>query len=78
MFSDKRIINFKKLKYKYPNDFEDFILMLKYSYYESLPINNLQKIIQFIQNVYDKMTKDSVETNTFEFYNSTLEESKIT
>lgn len=45
MFSDKRIINFKKLKYKYPNDFEDFILMLKSSYYESLPINNLQKII---------------------------------
>lgn len=24
------------------------------------------------------MTKDSVETNKFEFYNSTLEESKIT
>lgn len=45
MFSDKRIINFKKLKYKCPNDFEDFILMLKSSYYESLPINNLQKII---------------------------------
>lgn len=45
MFSDKRIINFKKLKYKYPNGFEDFILMLKSSYYESLPINNLQKII---------------------------------
>lgn len=45
MISDKRIINFKKLKYEYPNDFEDFMLMLKSSYYKSLPINNLQKII---------------------------------
>lgn len=45
MISYKRIINFKKLKYEYPNDFEDFMLMLKSSYYKSLPINNLQKII---------------------------------
>lgn len=28
MILDKRIINFKKLKYEYPNDFEDFMLML--------------------------------------------------
>ena len=40
MLSDKHIINLKKLKYKYPDDFSEFISVLKSSYYESLPIKD--------------------------------------
>lgn len=42
MLSNKHIINFKKLKYKYPDDFSDFISVLKSSYYESLPIKDFK------------------------------------
>lgn len=40
MLSDKHITNFKKLKYKYPDDFEEFINILKSSFYEKLPLND--------------------------------------
>lgn len=42
MLSDKHIINLKKLKYKYPDDFDDFMSVLKALYYEKLPINNFK------------------------------------
>lgn len=42
MLSDKHIINLKKLKYKYPDNFEDFISVLKSSCYESLPIKDFK------------------------------------
>lgn len=40
MLSDKHIINLKKLKYKYPDEFDDFMSVLKSSYYETLSIND--------------------------------------
>lgn len=40
MLSDKHITNLKKLKYKYPDDFEEFINILKSSFYEKLPLND--------------------------------------
>ena len=40
MLSDKHVIDFKKLKYKYPDDFDEFVEILKSSYYEELPIND--------------------------------------
>ncbi len=40
MLSDKHITNLKKLKYKYPGDFEEFINILKSSFYEKLPLND--------------------------------------
>lgn len=42
MLSDKHIINLKKLKYKYPDNFDDFISVLKSSYYNLLPINDFK------------------------------------
>ncbi len=42
MLSDKHIINLKKLKYKYSDDFDDFISVLKSSYYNLLPINDFK------------------------------------
>lgn len=38
MLSDKHLVDFKKLKYKYPDDFDEFVSVLKSSYYEALPI----------------------------------------
>ncbi len=38
MLSDKHFVDFKKLKYKYPNDFSAFLEVLKHSYYTRLPI----------------------------------------
>lgn len=38
MLSDKHLADFKKLKYKYPDDFDEFVSVLKSSYYETLPI----------------------------------------
>ncbi len=40
MISDKQFSNFKKLNYKYPNDFSDFISILQDSYYETLPLKD--------------------------------------
>ena len=40
MLSDKHITNLKKLKYKYPDDFEEFINILKSSFYEKLSLND--------------------------------------
>lgn len=40
ILSDKYIVDFKKLKYKYPESFDDFVSVLKSSYYEALPIND--------------------------------------
>lgn len=40
MLSDKHITNLKKLKYKYQDDFEEFINILKSSFYEKLPLND--------------------------------------
>lgn len=40
MLSDKHIINLKKIKYKYPDEFDDFVSVLKSSYYETLSIND--------------------------------------
>lgn len=48
MLSDKHITNFKKLKYKYPNDFEEFINILKSSFYEKLPLNDFDGKILYI------------------------------
>lgn len=42
MHSDKHIIDLKKLKYKYPDDFDEFISVLKSSYYEKLPIKDFK------------------------------------
>lgn len=42
MLSDKHIVDFKKLKYKYPNDFDEFVEILKSSYYEKLPVNDFK------------------------------------
>lgn len=42
MLSDKHIVDFKKLKYKYPDDFDEFISVLKSSYYEKLPIKDFK------------------------------------
>ena len=42
MLSDKHIIDFKKLKYKYPDDFDEFVEILKSSYYEKLPIKDFK------------------------------------
>lgn len=42
MLSDKHIVDFKKLKYKYPDDFYEFVEILKSSYYEELPINDFK------------------------------------
>ena len=42
MLSDKHIVDFKKLKYKYPDDFDEFVEILKSSYYEKLPINDFK------------------------------------
>lgn len=42
MLSDKHIINLKKLKYKYSDDFDAFISVLKSSYYNLLPINDFK------------------------------------
>lgn len=38
ILSDKSITDFKKLRYKYPNDFEEFLSILKQLYYTWLPI----------------------------------------
>lgn len=38
MLSDKHLVDFKKLKYKYADDFNEFVSVLKSSYYEALPI----------------------------------------
>ena len=42
MLSDKYIVDFKKLKYKYPDDFDEFVEILKSSYYEELPIKDFK------------------------------------
>lgn len=42
MLSDKHIVDFKKLKYKYPDDFYEFVEILKSSYYEELPIKDFK------------------------------------
>ncbi len=42
IISDKQFSNFKKMNYKYPNDFADFIAILQDSYYEALPLKDLQ------------------------------------
>lgn len=42
MLSDKHIVDFKKLKYKYPDDFDEFVEILKLSYYEKLPIKDFK------------------------------------
>ncbi|MDD6673067.1 MAG: Fic family protein [Eubacteriales bacterium] len=42
MLSDKHVIDFKKLKYKYPDDFDEFVEILKLSYYEKLPIKDFK------------------------------------
>ena len=42
MLSDKHIVDFKKLKYKYPDDFDEFVEILKSSYYEELPIKDFK------------------------------------
>ena len=42
MLSDKHIVDFKKLKYKYHDDFDEFVEILKSSYYEKLPINDFK------------------------------------
>lgn len=42
MLSDKHITDLKKLKYKYPNDFIEFIEILKSSYYEYLPLKDFK------------------------------------
>ena len=42
MLSDKHIVDFKKLKYKYPDDFDEFVEILKSSYYEKLPIKDFK------------------------------------
>lgn len=42
MLSDKHIVDFKKLKYKYPDNFDEFVEILKSSYYEKLPIKDFK------------------------------------
>lgn len=42
MLSDKHITDLKKLKYKYPDDFNEFIEILKSSYYEYLPLKDFK------------------------------------
>ncbi len=42
MLSDKYIVDLKKLKYKYPDVFDEFVSVLKSSYYESLPIKDFK------------------------------------
>lgn len=42
MLSDKHIVDFKKLKYKYPDDFDEFVEILKSSYHEKLPIKDFK------------------------------------
>lgn len=42
MLSDKHISDLKKLKYKYPNDFNEFVEILKSSYYEYLPLKDFK------------------------------------
>lgn len=42
MLSDKHIVDFKKLKYKYPDYFDGFVEILKSSYYEKLPVNDFK------------------------------------
>lgn len=42
IISDKQFSNFKKMNYKYPNDFVDFIAILQDSYYESLPLKDAE------------------------------------
>ncbi len=42
ILSDKQFSNFKKLNYKYPNDFADFIAILQDSFYETLPLKDAQ------------------------------------
>lgn len=38
LFNDKHYYDLKKLKYKYPNDFDDFVSVLNDYYYKSLPL----------------------------------------
>lgn len=40
MMSDKHFVDFKRLKYKYPADFREFLDVLKQSYYARLPIKD--------------------------------------
>lgn len=42
MLSDKHITDLKKLKYKYSDDFNEFIEILKSSYYEYLPLKDFK------------------------------------
>lgn len=42
ILSDKHISDFKKLKYKYSDDFNEFVEILKSSYYEYLPIKDFK------------------------------------
>lgn len=42
MLSDKHISDLKKLKYKYPDDFNEFVEILKSSYYEYLPLKDFK------------------------------------
>lgn len=42
ILSDKHITDLKKLKYKYPDDFNEFIEILKSSYYEYLPLKDFK------------------------------------
>ena len=40
MLADRHIVDFKRMKYKYPDDFDEFVSVLKLSYYEKLPLND--------------------------------------
>ncbi len=42
MLSDKNILDLKKLKYKYPDCFDDFLSVLKASFYTPLPLRDFQ------------------------------------
>lgn len=42
MLSDKHISDLKKLKYKYPDDFNEFVEILKSSYYKYLPLKDFK------------------------------------
>lgn len=60
------------------NKYYDAYTLIEENYKLSGGIDITPFLLYFIQNVYDKMTKDSVKTDTFALYNSALADDKIT
>ncbi|HBM98356.1 MAG TPA: Fic family protein, partial [Ruminococcus sp.] len=60
------------------NKYYDAYTLIEENFQLSGVIDITPFLLYFIQNIYDKMTENSIKTDTFELYNSALAEGKIT